>query len=192
MITDEQLAVNQLVVEAFEALDICYYLCGSMAASYHGFYRATADADFVAAMRLVHVKPFVARLGKDFYVDAGSVMEAVKDESSFNVLHNDTLLKVDVFIMKRQPFALEQMARRSRLVAGGDVPPIFVATAEDTVLSKLAWYRMGGEVSDRQWSDILGILKLQSEEMDKDYMKEWAKELGVVDLLHRAMGDAGQ
>lgn len=191
MIPDEQLAVNQRVAEIFEALGIRYYLCGSMAASYHGLYRATADADFVAAMRLEHIKPFIEQLGSQFYVSAEAILEAVRDESCFNVLHEDSLLKVDVFVMKRQPFALQQMARRSRMEAGEDVAPIFVATAEDTVLSKLAWYRLGGEVSDRQWNDILGILKLQADRLDRDYMKEWAKTIGVSDLLERALGDGG-
>lgn len=191
MIPGEQLAANQRVAEVFEALGIRYYLCGSMAASYHGFYRATADADFVAAIQLHHIKPFVERLGAEFYIDAESILEAVREETSFNLLHEETLLKVDIFVLKRQPFAFEQMARREKLTAGANVAPIFVATAEDTVLSKLSWYRLGGEVSDRQWNDILGILKLQSDRLDRSYMAEWAKQIEVVDLLERALHQAG-
>jgi len=191
MMSDEQLAVNQRVAEVFETLGIRYYLCGSMAASYHGFYRATADADFVAAIKLENIKPFVEQMQSEFYVDAETVLEAVRDESSFNLLHDETLLKVDIFVLKHQPFAMEQMARRARITPGGDVAPIFVATAEDTILSKLAWFRLGGEVSDRQWGDITGILKLQSDGLDHDYMREWAKETGVTDLLERALKNAG-
>jgi hypothetical protein len=191
MISDEQLAVNQRVAEVFEILGIHYYLCGSMAASYHGFYRATADADFVAAIQLRHIKPFVEQLKSTFYVDAEAILEAVKEESSFNLLHDDTLLKVDVFIPKHEPFAIEQMARRERLSSGGDVAPIFVATAEDTILSKLRWYRLGGEVSDRQWGDITGILKLQHDRVDRAYMAEWAGKTGVMDLLERAFRETG-
>jgi hypothetical protein len=191
MIPDEQLAVNQRVADVFEGLGIRYYLCGSMAASYHGFYRATADADFVAAIKFHHIKPFVEQLKSEFYVDAEVVLEAVKEESSFNMLHDDTLLKVDIFVLKRDPFAMEQMARRTRLVSGGEVPPVFVATAEDTILSKLGWYRLGGEVSDRQWGDITGILKLQHDRVDRSYMAEWAKRTGVSDLLERALRESG-
>ena len=100
-------------------------------------------------------------------------------------------MKVDIFVLKRQPFAFEQMARREKLTAGANVTPIFVATAEDTVLSKLSWYRLGGEVSDRQWNDILGILKLQSDRLDRSYMAEWAKQIEVADLLERALRQAG-
>lgn len=191
MISGEQLAVNQRVASVFEALGIPYYLCGSMASSYHGIYRATADADFVAAMRAQHLKPFVTQLQPEFYVDAEAVTEAVKTQSSFNLIHEDTLLKVDVFVLKRAPFAIEQMSRRSQMETGGDLAPMFIATAEDTILSKLDWYRLGGEISDRQWNDILGVLKTQRERLDRDYLQTWAREIGVADLLERALSDAG-
>lgn len=187
----EQVEVNRTVAQTFDELGIPYYLCGSMASSYHGIYRSTADADFVADLSAEQIKPFVQKLQPEFYVDAETVMEAVLHESSFNLIHEISLLKVDVFIMKKLPFALEQMARRSKIEGSTDIPPLFVASAEDTILSKLDWYRLGGSISDRQWNDIQGIIKSQSETLDGNYLKKWAATLGLTNLLSRAFADAG-
>ncbi len=64
---------------------------------------------------------------------------------------------------------------------------VSVASAEDTLLAKLEWYRMGGEVSERQWRDVLGALKVQAGALDLEYLHRWASELGVDDLLERAL-----
>jgi hypothetical protein len=68
----------------------------------------------------------------------------------------------------------------------------YVASAEDTVLTKLEWYRMGSEVSERQWRDVLGVLKVQAERLDLAYLRRWAAALGVADLLEQALSQAGQ
>lgn len=188
----EQTQANLLVVVAFEALRIPYFLCGSMASSVHGIYRATADADFVAAIRPDHAESLARLLQPAFYADLEAIRSAAASGRSFNVIHLDTMLKVDVFVARREPFHLMQMQRRVLLATGPDSQTTFyVASPEDTVLAKLQWYRDGGGVSDRQWNDILGVLKVQGSALDRSYLDEWARELDLTDLLRRAIDDAG-
>jgi len=188
----EQTQVNLLVVRAFEALRVSYFLGGSMASSVHGIYRATADADFVAALRPHHAEPLVRLLQPAFYADLEAIRAATTSLRSFNVIHLDSMLKVDVFVASTAPFHLMQMRRRVLQAAGPDSQTTFyVASAEDTVLAKLQWYRGGGGVSDRQWNDVLGVLKVQGATLDRAYLAEWARELGLTDLLRRAREDAG-
>lgn len=100
----------------------------------------------------------------------------------------DTAFKVDVFIPEGRPFDRLQFARRSKqVVATHPERTAYVASAEDTVLAKLEWYRLGGEASERQWRDVLGVLQIQGDELDLDYLRQWAVELGVAGLLARAL-----
>ncbi len=188
----EQIQVNLLVVRAFDSLRIPYFLGGSMASSVHGIYRATADADFVAAVRPEHAKPLVDLLHPAFYADLEAVQTAVASHRSFNIIHLETMLKVDVFVARTDPFHLMQMRRRALQTTDPDGrTSFFVASPEDTILAKLQWYRDGGGVSDRQWSDVLGVLKVQGAALDRAYLDEWAQELGLTGLLRRALDEAG-
>ena len=188
----EQTEVNLLVVRAFEALRIPYFLGGSMASSVHGIYRATADADFVAAMRPHQAEPLAKLLQPAFYADIEAIRAAATAFRSFNVIHLESMLKVDVFVASTAPFHLMQMRRRIlQAVTPDGVTKFYVASPEDTVLAKLQWYREGGGVSDRQWNDVLGVLKVQGPALDRAYLDEWGRELRLTDLLRRALDDAG-
>ena len=158
----EPLVVTLLVIEAFEKLNIPYLIGGSLASALHGTARSTLDTDLVADMRPEQVDPLV-----------------------------EMLQKVDVFIAKPRRFDQMQLRRR-RLEVVSTEPErrAYVATAEDIVLAKLEWYRQGGEVSDRQWRDILGVLKVQAGRLDSDYLQKWAAELNVADLLQRALKES--
>lgn len=188
----EQTQVSLLVVRAFEALRVPYFLGGSMASSVHGIYRATADADFVAALRPDHAEPLARLLQPAFYADLEAIRAATASHRCFNVVHLESMLKVDVFVASTAPFHLVQLRRRVLQPATPDGQTTFyVASAEDTVLAKLQWYRDGGGVWDRQWNDVLGVLKIQGAALDRAYLEEWARELGLTDLLRRALDDAG-
>jgi hypothetical protein len=177
-----------LVTGAFERLGIPYLVGGSMASAVHGVTRSTIDADVVADMQHEQGDELVAALGSDFYADDAMMHDAISHRSSFNLIHLPTVFKVDVFIRKERPFDRVQFERRVEQVFGNDPEQkAFVCTAEDIILAKLEWYRLGGEVSDRQWRDILGILGLQSGRLDMDYLEQWAKALNVSDLLNRAL-----
>lgn len=188
----EQTEVNLVVIRAFDSLRIPYFLGGSMASSVHGIYRATADADFVAAVRPHHAEPLAALLHPAFYAEVEAIRSAASSSRSFNVIHLETMLKVDVFVARTDPFSLMQMRRRALQTASADgQTKFYVASAEDTVLAKLQWYRESGGVSDRQWNDVLGVLKVQGPALDRAYLGEWARELKLADLLARALDDAG-
>ena len=147
----------------------------------------------VAAMGLRHVEEFVAALTGAFYVDADMISDAIRRSASFNVIHLATMFKVDVFILGRDELSREEMGRRQVYRVGGPQErEIFVASPEDVVVQKLDWYRKGGEVSDRQWSDLLGVLKVQGERIDIAYVRRWATAGGTLDLLERALVQAGR
>ena len=188
----EPIPVTLLVIEALEALGVPYFLGGSLASSVHGVLRTTKDADVVADLRLKHVQPLARALSDAFYVDAESIKDAIRHQSSFNVIHLETMFKVDVFILKGRPFDAAQFGRRATQVIATDPERCaYVASAEDTILAKLEWYRKGGEVSEQQWRDVLGVLKVQGDRLDYGYLRHWAVQLSVADLLERALSEVG-
>jgi hypothetical protein len=179
------------VVEALDRLGIAYQLGGSVASSLHGTARATMDVDLVADLSQDQVPTLVKSLSTDFYVDGDMIRDAIRDHSSFNVIHQPTMLKVDIFLPKDRAYDHEALGRRraDRLDESPDAREFFVATPEDVVLAKLEWYERGGRTSERQWSDVLGVLRVQGEAIDLEYLRRWAGELGVRDLLDRAVQD---
>ena len=177
-----------LVTQTLEQLGIPYAVGGSLASSLHGIMRATLDVDIVADMKLEHVEPLVAALSKEFYADAGMMRGAIEHHRSFNLVNYETAFKVDIIIRRPRAFDGLQFERRKYSIITTDPEQgIYVASPEDTILTKLEWYRLGGEVSDRQWRDILGVMKARAGGLETDYLRQWAAELGVSDLLERAL-----
>jgi len=190
-ILSEPTAVTLLVTEILERLGVRYAIGGSLASSLHGVFRASVDADLVADLRLEQVEPFFRALGEAFYRDENAMRRAIELRRSFNVIHLDTMFKVDVFIPKGRVFDQAQLERRAAHVIANDPErSAFVASAEDTILAKLDWYRAGGGVSEQQWHDVLGILQVQSEMLDRDYLRSMAASLQVGDLLQQALSEA--
>ncbi|MGD0383969.1 MAG: hypothetical protein ABSA77_10630 [Thermoguttaceae bacterium] len=152
----------------------------------------TQDVDVVAELRMEHVKPLVEALQQEYYVNANTVADAVARRSCFNLIHNKTYFKVDIFASQNRDYnrAAFQRIRKKPLVKEDPTTEFFIASAEDVILSKLEWYRLGDEASDRQWTDILKILEVQQHRVDRDYMQKWAAELGVADLLIKAYNEA--
>ena len=176
------------VARILEQHEITYVLVGSLASSMHGMYRSTADIDLLADIKPEQVRPLLDALNKSFYVDDHAVQQAVEQRRSFNAIHFDSVFKVDIFIPKGDDFARKQLERRQlRKIAPDSDQFVYVATAEDTILAKLRWYRDGGEVSSTQWSDVLGILGVTDLSLEFDYLREWSDRLGVRDLLERAL-----
>lgn len=191
----EPLAVTIQVTRVFERLNIPYLISGSLASTLHGMVRSTQDSDVIAEMRLEHVQPFVESLQNEFFMDKEMIAESIQHNLSFNLIHRDTMFKVDVFIPQPRSFDQSQLARAQKQtfsLEDSEVSANF-SSAEDTILSKLEWYRIGGEAgeaSERQWRDVLGVLKTRSGELDLHYLNKWAKELEVNDLLERALKQA--
>jgi hypothetical protein len=187
----EPLAVTVKVTGVLEKLGIPYLIGGSLASTIYGMVRTTQDVDIIAEMRLDHIQPFVSFLQNDFYTDEEMIAESIRHNSSFNIIHRETMFKVDVFIPRRRPFHQSQFARaQKQVIAVEPEVSAYFSSAEDTILAKLEWYRMGGEVSERQWRDVLGILKMRTGALDLDYLRKWAKELKVIDLLEQALKES--
>ncbi|MGH9380654.1 MAG: hypothetical protein ACRD2Z_08595 [Thermoanaerobaculia bacterium] len=191
MIQADLLAAVSPVVDALERLGVAYSVVGSIASSAHGIARASIDADLVADLHTPHIDPFVRLLEQDYYVEREAVLSAVERRSQFNVVHLATMLKVDLYMLTERAFDRESFDRRQPGALDPEAARLYrIATAEDTALHKLEWYRDGGEVSDRQWSDVVGILKVQDDDLDLKYMRRVAATLGIEDLLARALEDA--
>jgi hypothetical protein len=191
---DETLMLAIEVAMVFENLGVDYFIGGSLASSQHGVPRATLDADMVARLTPTHVRPLLQALGEAWYADEAAIREAISAKSSFNLIHLDTAQKVDVFVSKERPFEQSQFASAMRLSLGDDDvqhDPYF-ATAEHSILAKLEWFRLGGELSDRQWNDILGILRVQAGTLDQARLRAEARGLGVADLLEKAFAATPQ
>lgn len=183
--------VALLLIEQLDWLGVPYIVGGSLASSAYGFFRATNDADILADLKHQHAAPLTGALSPHFYVDERMIQDAIQHRASFNAVHLDTMLKVDIFIPRGRAFDRQQLARGiSQVVQANPERRAILATAEDTVLAKLEWYRLGGESSDRQWSDIIGVLKVQDATLDLAYLRRWARTLGVADLLARALAEA--
>lgn len=183
--------VAMKVGAGLERLGVAYHLGGSLASSIHGLPRATLDADLVAEIRPGQGQGLCELLGAEFYVNAEAIEEAIRRKKSFNAIHLDTMFKVDVFVLGDSPFAQESFARSRPEPFENLGVTVRVATAEDTVLHKLLWYRKGGEASARQWGDLVGVLKVQGARLDRAYLDRWAHRLALAGLLRRALGQAG-
>lgn len=188
---DENLQAALRVADALDALGVRWFLGGSLASSAHGVPRATLDADIVADLQPQQVKLLLKAIGEGWYADEQAIRDAIANRSSFNLIHLDTAMKVDVFVPKHRKFDAEQFDRVQRTpVAEGSSIEVPVCAAEDIVVAKLEWFRMGHETSDRQWNDILGVLRLNAPTLDFALMQHHAMELGVLDLLTKALQEA--
>jgi hypothetical protein len=186
--TPEPIIVTLLVTQTLESLNIPYLIGGSFASTAYGRVRTTQDVDIVAELTAEHVPPFLDAVQRDFYADEQMILSAIERRTHFNLIHLETMFKVDVFISKERPFDQQQLARRiERLLDNEGSNKAYFASAEDTILAKLEWYRLGGEQSERQWLDILSILNLQKTNLDHAYLQKWAEALQVNDLLNRAL-----
>jgi hypothetical protein len=180
------------IVALFDRIGVAYSVVGSVASSAHGIARATLDVDLVADLPGRLVDQVFAALRDAYYIDRDAVDDAVSRKAMFNVVHLETMLKVDIYVLTDRAFDRESFARRRSLALEEDpsARPYQVDTPEDTVIHKLEWYRAGGEVSERQWGDLLGVLKVQGSSLDLGYMERWARALGLSDLLEGALRQA--
>lgn len=188
---DETLQAALAAAGVMDELGVRWFLGGSLASSVHGIPRATFDADIMADLRPQHIKPLLQKLGEDWYADESAIRDAVSRRSSFNLIHFATAMKVDVFLPKLRRFDGGEFARsRMTSVSEDGLMQAPVCCAEDIVVAKLEWYRLGGEDSERQWSDVIGVLRLNAGRLDLDLLRESATEVGVADLLERVLHEA--
>jgi hypothetical protein len=181
----------QSITTVFASLEISYRIAGSVASSALGVMRSTLDIDIVANIHTEQVSSFIHLLREDFFVDEEFVSDAVRSGCSFNLIHRKTFLKVDIFPVKQRMY--DQTAfRRKHVDQLGENPPLLVnfLTPEDVLLSKLEWFELGERTSEQQWGDILGVLRIQAENLDFTYLHYWAEQLGVKELLEQALQES--
>jgi hypothetical protein len=176
------------VLEVLDLLEIPYMVGGSMASSLYGIPRTTMDVDLIVKLRDDQVDEFTCALKADFYFDTDTIRDALQRGRAFNLIHSESVFKIDIFPLQSDDYSQTQFARRrfGKTRSLGDEPiECAFATAEDTILNKLRWYRAGGEISERQWHDLLGILHTSGAGLDSAYLTTWASRLGISDLLER-------
>lgn len=175
-----------------DSTDIAYAIGGSLASSLAGEARSSLDADVIALLVPESLPEFVRALDVAFYVFPEMAEAAVRSGRSFNIVHRASLMKIDVFVAGRDPLTSRQIQRRTRVRIPGDTArTLWFLTAEDVVLAKLVWFAKTEESSEKQWRDILGVLKVQGGALDVTYLEDAANACGVAALLTRAREDAG-
>ncbi len=181
-----------VVARALERMGVRHYVTGSLASALHGEPRATNDADVVAQLLPMHFERLKRELGDRFFLDEDDFRLATTSQRSFNLVDEVELAKVDVFCVRPEGHAGAALERCVRLPLERDDPfsEVNVSSAEDCVISKLRWYRLGNEVSDRQWRDVIGVLSAKQGSLDVSYLRRWCRDLGVEDLLERALAQS--
>ncbi|MGH7599819.1 MAG: hypothetical protein ACREOI_25980 [bacterium] len=179
-----------MVATRLEEAKIPYYIGGGIASINYGEPRLTNDADIVIRILPFHIPKFVKAFEADFVVSADAVQDALARRYAFNIIHIESAFKVDFYpITDEDEMEITAFARRQlQNIGAGE---IWLATAEDVILAKLHRFRKGGEVSEKQWRDVLGVLKVQGENLDFAYLEPMAARFGLADLLARAREDAG-
>jgi len=188
----DPLEIAAELADALERVGVRYILGGSLASTALGEPRATLDVDLVADLEPGTLLPWLQRLGPDYAVDVAWARDEVARRGSFQLVHRPTMTRVDVFAPAWVGVHLWKWENRRRL----ELDPVTkrgidVTGPEGIVIQKLSWFRAGGEVSDRQWRDVLGVLKAQRGLLDRAALEHWARVCGSADLLARAMREAG-
>ena len=188
---NEIISAIEPLIKAFDQLGIFYYIGGSVASSAYGKARATMDVDMDLNLQTFHVKLLSEKLNKIYYLDEEMILDAIKTGSSFNFIHLETMLKIDAFILKDQPYQQSAFERKikDKLDDEPDSINVYLSSPEDIILNKLVWYKAGGETSERQWNDVIGVIKVQGENLDNDYLNKWSVQLGIIELLKEAFSE---
>lgn len=185
---DDLVLALRPVAEILQSLQLRFYIGGSVASSFHGALRSTMDVDLVCELTEADAPSLIDRLGDDYYASEPAIRDAIRRKSCFNLIHLPTSLKVDVFVSRGRPFDIQVLSRAQPGPLGPDetfTAPI--ATAEDIIVLKLEWYRLGGETSERQWDDVSRLAAILEDRVDKQYLERASELVGVGDLLRRLM-----
>ena len=176
------------LVRLLDQAQIPYMVAGSMGSSVHGRPRATQDADVVIDPTEDQLGSFLALLGQDYYVSRDTALDAFHRRTMFNIVDLAGGWKADLILRKDRPFSHQEFERRRQIEAMGQ--RLWVVSPEDTILSKLEW--MKGRQSDVQYSDVLGVAVAQWGTLDLAYLRRWAPQLGIENMLTRLLKEAEQ
>ncbi len=184
--TDQNTFLQQ-VIGALVKAEIPYMISGSIGSSFHGQPRATNDADIVIDPTQEQLLVFIESLGPDFYISKEAATQAIDNRSMFNIIDIQSGYKADLIIRKQRPFSQQEFSRKQQAnLLGMDA---YILSPEDSILSKLEWTQ--GRDSQTQWKDALCVLTLQKDQLDYEYLRHWAKELGLQETLEQLIERAG-
>lgn len=187
----DAIAVAMRVGAAIEQIGGRYFVGGSLASSLQGEPRATNDIDMVVDLPVARTGDLVAALGDDFEVDEDALRDTLGQAGSCNIFYLPVVMKVDLFCLGPSAFDVSEFDRRKRMLVRPPDGALVVKSPEDTVLRKLLWYLDGGSVSERQWRDVVEVLRVSAAELDRSYLAIWAGRLHLSKLLERALIDSG-
>ena len=176
-----------VVISVLESLGIDYFIGGSVASGIWGELRYTQDLDLIADIQQHHIKKLFKAFSPRFYISESAMREAIEEKQSFNLIDNHTGWKIDIFILASDLFHQNQFQRRQMLTVDEQKNTLWFSSAEDTILQKILWYRLSQKQSEQQWRDVLGILKLQNDRLDIEYLQHWAHFLNVYGDLEQAL-----
>ncbi len=192
MSNPQEIMVLADFVGILEQLGIAYIVGGSLASSVYGAVRFTQDADLTVEPFENKAQKFLQLLKPGYYVSKDAVSNALRQRSSFNVIHFETAFKIDIFVRKDTAFEKQLLTRQKLLKLSNTLEKSFsIVSPEDIILLKMLWYRDSNFTSERQWADVIGVLKVQAGKLDLQYLKKWAGILGVSELLEKALSEAG-
>ena len=180
---NEQLDVLKLVTERLHRADIAYMISGSIALNYYAQPRLTRDIDIVVALRPADADRVTHLFAADFYIDAEAVRNAIAQLGMFNIIHYDHVMKVDFIVRKDTPYRHEEFARRCAVDIDGVT--MWLVTAEDLLLSKLAW--AADSRSEIQLQDVRNLISAVVH-LDWTYIERWATALTLDELLREVRG----
>ncbi|MGK7946451.1 MAG: hypothetical protein AB4058_18480 [Microcystaceae cyanobacterium] len=190
MLTDP-ISLALIIANLLEKLEISYLVGGSLASTLFGEPRSTQDIDFIVDLEIEKINLFIDTFTPQFYLSESAIQEAINSQSSFNLIDPDSLGKIDIFILKQRPLNQSEFQRRQKLVVQENpARTLYLSTPEDAILQKIIWYKMTNQ-SDKQWRDILGIMKLQGTKLDRIYLDKWATELNLLPELNLAFAQSG-
>ncbi len=190
LVVSDPIAALLDIVGHLDELDIAYAIGGSVASSVHGEPRASADADLIARLRPDQLDRLLARIEKTYYASQEAAHEAIRRHSSFNIIHLESMYKIDIFVAGSGRMDTEQLQRRIHIsLRGDDNSGAYITAAENLILRKLDWFRQTGGASDKQWRDVLGMVKVQGKTLDLKYLQEAAQDADLSKLLDRALAE---
>ncbi len=178
--------VLEKLTDVFDALKIAYVIGGSLASSVYGSVRFTQDADITVEPFGASAEKLFESLKDDFYISREAMYQALRERSSFNVIHFATAFKIDIFVRLDTEFHRQMLSRSRKLRLGESKKAVSFVSPEDIILLKLDWFRQTGSKSERQWSDVKGVLGAQADLLDYEYLHKWSVKLGVDELLQQA------
>jgi hypothetical protein len=184
----DPLSVIRILTDIFEKLSIKYLIGGSLASSLYGIPRATQDVDVVADIRMSQVDTIIENLKETFFIDEDMIRKSVKNKETFNIIDKEYLFKIDIFMFGTDNFSDKEMERRVLFqVPDSTGQRIYLCSPEDIIAHKLYWFRLGNNISERQWNDAANVLKVQDTKLDFKYLKEICADRGVADLLEKLL-----